>query len=493
MNELDTSTASPELTAEQKRRIEIFESYNQIAGPVRETRNQAIEAFDRDWREKAILEFQEQESQRIERLNELTAQGVARPVATTQIAFEVARKTEDRLIERDTAARKLDESLAQPLRWRDYLGQEAERNPGDPVIASLLTEHSALDHEATIDGFAKSPPPERLLSNLSIVEDGPGITSFKRGMTTVFRDIGPRLDVQRVDDRDIEAALRLAAQKFDVDKGLLLTGDTAFKARAAEIAGRMGLKLRNDEPEVLAQWAKGRQQQAQLLPTPRPSVERGISGEIREPGIDRTHGDQLLVLDPGAAKSWGVQLEAAGVEFVATGGKPGELAIKLPGDRTLQALEAWRGMPYQTMQAFARADLGKPDGGLRLDEEDRKVLVHREMLREDGTITPAGVDVILVRDDHVLRSRVQPELRQVFAPGVELKTSHEFIRQLSGELQADRTHQTAGEATEKAKEQAQVKDLAKEQEQEREKEEPEARRPRSNLLRRRVQEADLGR
>lgn len=496
MAEMDTSTTAPELSAEQKRRIEIFESYNQIAGPVREARNQAIEAFDRQWREKAILQFQEQEQRRIERLNELAAKGVAGPVATTQIAFEIARETEDRLVERDAAARQLDESLAKPLRWREYLEQEAERNPGDPVIATLLGENSALDHEAAVDGFSKSPAPERLLSELSITEDGPGVTSFKRGMTTVFRDVGPRLDVQRVDDRDIEAALRVAAQKFDTEKGLLLTGDTAFKARAAEIAGRMGLKLRNDEPEVLAMWEKGRQQQAQLLPSPRPSVERGISGDIREPGIDRTRGDQLLVLDPGAAKSWGDQLEAAGVEFVATSAKPGQIAIKLPGDRTLKALEAWRGMPHQTMQAFAKADLSKPDGGLQINDEDRKVLVHRQMLREDGTITPAGVDVILVRDDHVLRSRVQPEIKQVFAPGVELKTSHEFVRQMEGEIKADRTHQMMGESNEKAKEQAQVKDLAKEQEQERDeraKEEPEVKQLRSNLLRKRAQEVDLGR
>lgn len=470
MAESDTSTAHAirsELSPEQQRRLEIFEKYNQIAGPTREARNSAIDAFDREWREKAVQLFQAQEQRRVERMQDLTAQGVAGPVAATQIAFEIAKETEENLVTRDEAARKIDQELEKPKKWREYLAEEAERSPGDPVIATLLQENSALDHDLAVEGFAKSPAPERLLSELSMVEQG-GTTAFKRGMTTVFRDVGNRLDVQRVDDRDIEAALRVAAQKFEVDKGLLLTGDTAFKARAAEIAGRMGLKLRNEEPEVLAAWHKGLQQKAQLLPSLAPSIERGIAGDVREPGIDRARGEQILMLDKGAVKDWGAQIDAAGVEFVALPTKDGQIAIKLPGDRTQEALEAWRGTPYQTMQAFARADLSKPDGGLQLNDEDRKVLVHRQLLRDDGTLTPAGVDVILVRDDQVLRSRVQPELKQVFAPGAELKTSHEFVRQMQGEIKGDRTHQTVGEATEAAKEQAQVKDLAKERAQERE-------------------------
>jgi len=64
-----------------------------------------------------------------------------------------------------------------------------------------------------------------------------------------------------------------------------------------------------------------------------------------------------------------------------------------------------------------------------------------------------------VRDDQVLRSRVQPELQQVFAPGAEIKTSHEFVRQMRGELQGDRTHQTTGEQMEKAKESTQVQEM----------------------------------
>lgn len=465
MNATDIQDVAQVLTEEQRRRLEIFERYEKIAGPVRQARNAAIEAYEKEYREKAVQLFQAQEQRRVERLAELTASGVSEQVALTQIAFEIAKETEDALIARDEAAREMDRKLERPKKWREFLEEEAQRNPGDPVIAALLQENSALDHDLAVEGFLKSPPPQRLLSELSLVEQD-GVTLFKRGMTTVFKDVGPRLDVQRVDDRDIEAALRVAAQKFDTEKGLLLTGDTAFKARAAEIAGRMGLKLRNVEPEVLAMWQKGLQQRAEIMPSIAPSVERGIVGDLREPGVDRVRGEQILIVDKAVVRAWGEALEKAGVEFVAVPTSAGQIAIKLPGDRTQIALENWRSLPYTTMQAFARADLSKPDGGLKLDENDKRILVQRQMLRDDGTITPAGMDVILVRDDHVIRSRTQPELKQVFAPQAELKTSFEFVRQAAQELGEDRTHDTAAEAAEKQKAKERVQERTRERERE---------------------------
>jgi hypothetical protein len=82
---------------------------------------------------------------------------------------------------------------------------------------------------------------------------------YTRGLTVAVRDVGDRLDVRKTDDRDVEAALKIAAKKFDVDKGLLLTGDTAFKVRAAEISGKLGYPLQNTEPEVLRAWMRGKQ------------------------------------------------------------------------------------------------------------------------------------------------------------------------------------------------------------------------------------------
>ncbi|MHB1668935.1 MAG: LPD7 domain-containing protein [Thiomonas sp.] len=50
--------------------------------------------------------------------------------------------------------------------------------------------------------------------------------------------------------------MRLAEQKYDMDKGLVLTGSREFQQRATEVAGRMGLKIQNDD--LRKAWDQGR-------------------------------------------------------------------------------------------------------------------------------------------------------------------------------------------------------------------------------------------
>jgi len=476
------------LTAEQQRRVEIFEMYERISAPAREKRNRALDDFEREWREKWVQRFTAQEEARLKQIDKLRAEGVPEPQALALSLFEAAKDQEAYIVEKDAAARKLDESLERPLSWREFLKQQAAELPGDPTVATLLQEAQSVDVDAAVDGFLKSPPPSRVLSDLSAVRENDDVIAYKRGLQTAFRDVGARLDVQKIDDRDIEAALKVAAQKFDVEKGLLLTGDTAFKTRAAEIAGRLGLKLRNLEPEVLHAWEKGRKSMPELTRNVAPSVERGITGELADPRIDRVRGEQLLFIDPQAAKAWGKRLAELDAEFVSTGeNKRGPemmmatmIALRLPGDRVQEALARWRGVPHDIMQEFARADLSKPDGGLKLSNNARKVLVEREMIDEKGNLTPAGVDVILVRDDHVLRSRRDPALKQVFAPGVEMKTSFEFVREAAGELAAGKDRDLSKEADERQK----VAERVEEREQAHEQDAP--------ARKRRSQQRDVG-
>jgi len=459
------------LSAEQQRRIEIVERYEQVASLVRERRNQAIDKFEEEWKEKATKLFFEQEQRRAELVKEYVARGFTERRATAEAALQFAAAMEALTSEKYEAAKKLDETLEKPIRWRDWLQKEAEQNPEDPVLATLLQEDSEIDHDAAVEGFAKRPPPERVLTNLFVEhDDKTGASHYKRGPVTVFTDVGERLDVKKVDARDIEAALKVAAQKFDMEKGLLLVGDTAFKVQAAEIAGKLGYKLRNVEPEVLAAYRRGLEQSApELARATKPSVERGITGEARSVDVDRARGEQLVFVDPAAAMDakWANALTQAGARFTQVPqamlappfGAMSPVAVVLPDDRTQKALETWRGIDPKLMQQFARADLRQPDGGLKLDEQARKVFVERGMINENGAITPAGVDVLLVRDDHVIRARHDSRLKQVFAPDAALKTSFEFVREAQGELKAGKEQGAAVEQSEKAKEFAQKKEL----------------------------------
>lgn len=466
--------AFAEMSSEQRRRVEIFERYDTEWGPVREARNAAIAEHEKEWREKAVQFMRDQEARRASAVKEYEAKGLSPGAAYAAVAFDFAREFEDHIIEKDAAARALDDHMQKPKAWRKWLEELNEREPGDPVVESLLRECSQCDIEAAVDGFLKSPPPERLLSELVMQQEGEAV-AFKRGTTTVFRDVGNRLDVQRTDARDIEAALRVAAQKFDTDKGLLLTGDTAFKTAAAEIAGRMGLPLRNVEPEVLYAWERGRRAAMgqQLTASPRPSVERGIEGEKREPGADLLKGAQIVEIDErwGRDTAAAQALERAGLRLITAGSErdPTRLmmadrfAVDMPADRKEAAYRTMRGLPRDVLQALAQTDWSNPAAVVVAGEAQRKVLVERQLVDERGQLTPAGLDVILVRDEEIVRMRQDPKLHMVLAR--DSKTSAEFVREMMGELVAQPSGSRAQEAAQEAEQKQEARELPVEEKQ----------------------------
>lgn len=59
--------------------------------------------------------------------------------------------------------------------------------------------------------------------------------------TAIFTDTGPRIDVHELDEASLEAALRVAAQKYGgkVD----ITGSTEFREQAARMATRLGIDV----------------------------------------------------------------------------------------------------------------------------------------------------------------------------------------------------------------------------------------------------------
>ena len=104
-------------------------------------------------------------------------------------------------------------------------------------------------------------------------------------------DRGARVDLYRMDDREIEAALRLAEQKYDMDKGLQLTGSREFQERAAELAGHLGLKVQN--PELRQVWQLGRLQALQSTEADEDVrlSARGVVGAIEPAAATQAHGE----------------------------------------------------------------------------------------------------------------------------------------------------------------------------------------------------------
>ncbi len=409
------ANADPALSVEQQKRLDLLHEYEELTAPQRTERNAAIDAFDADWRERWMKLQGEVEEARARRSESLTAEGVDAHLHESLLAKETAVLVEEFEARKDAAARELDKSMPRPARWVDFLGEKTRENPGDPVLESLLEEAKKAP-DPGIEGFGGVPPKAVTLSDLVHNIDKDGQIHYKRGLRTVIHDRGSRLDVQRNDDRDIEAALKISAQKFDLQKGLMLTGDLAFKVKAAEIAGKLGYPLQNSEPEVLMAWKKGRDTNPQLKRAVMPSVERGITGDlaVSKPLAERT-GPVQLRADP-------LTIEAADKLGVTPNG---DGVVIMPAERVLAAGAAFRETQNAALHILAEADLRKPDGGVDIG----KLKELAPNLTSNGLLTELAKDVVIVRDDRVIRTResLDRELEPVFK--VAYMTAGERVRE----------------------------------------------------------------
>jgi hypothetical protein len=112
---------------------------------------------------------------------------------------------------------------------------------------------------------------------------------------------------------------------------------------------------------------------------------------------------------------------AAGIELV------GHDQISISNERVLAAHARIQDLSYQAIQQIARVDLEKPDGGVEPGSVD--LLLEKGILDTDGRLTQLGTDVVLVRDDHVLRERAALAPAQQTTMAQYFKTSGDSVRE----------------------------------------------------------------
>jgi MobA/VirD2-like, nuclease domain/Large polyvalent protein-associated domain 7/TraI-like middle domain len=134
--------------------------------------------------------------------------------------------------------------------WREWLMSQAER--GDEAAKAALRgmryrEQRKKNHEQNgIDG-EELEPLRPLLVGLRTQVDKQylRIHYLSDDGQALFTDSGPRIDVHDKGDKTLEAALRVAAQKFG--GSVEITGSAEFRKRATEVAARLGVKIRNQD------------------------------------------------------------------------------------------------------------------------------------------------------------------------------------------------------------------------------------------------------
>ncbi len=428
------------LTDEQQKRIALLEAYEAKSAPEREIRNVGIDQHDQEYREKWLQLQSRMEATRGELHARLKGLNASEQSISASVAIELAKLTEGYYAEKDKAARELDGTLARPQSWLDFLKDSKLEQPDDPIVDSLIEEAQKAP-DSGLDGFSQQTAPNLVLADLHAREGKDGVMEYTRGLTVAVRDVGDRLDVRKTDDRDIEAALKIAAKKFDIDKGLLLTGDTAFKVRAAEIGGKLGYPLQNTEPEVLRAWMRGKQASQGLERARIPSVDAGITGD---PAINLTMapvGKTLLHADQRTMDVL-TKNPVAGIDLL------GKDRISMPDERMLAANASIKDLGYQTIHQIARADLEQQNGGV--DPGSVDLLREKGILDTDGKLTQLGTDVVMVRDDRVIREREAQEPSQSAKIAQYFKTSGDYVR----EAFLEQREKAAPEVAEEKKEQA---------------------------------------
>ena len=281
--------------AEETPEERLLRQYREATAPQREARAKALRELEGRHREEQGALFDALGQLRSEKERELAP--LAEEHRKSLIALEVAKRIET--LHKTQAGQRKDLAAQMPPvpSLRNFL---EERAGSDPAAARMLEEEVRREGQAeSIRGRRAGEHEPVTLEGLTWEVDASDpkarAVHYARDGERVMSDRGERLDLYKVEDREIEAALRLAEQKYDMETGLVLTGSREFQSRAAEIAGRIGIKVRNEELQAV--WRAGRQQAMQEgapgdePPAPPAGIE---SGRNPAPDLDQASQEHFL-------------------------------------------------------------------------------------------------------------------------------------------------------------------------------------------------------
>ncbi|MGE0072402.1 MAG: LPD7 domain-containing protein [Thiomonas sp.] len=196
------------------------------------------------------------------------ARQTGQPLAVVQSLWALkAAQEREALQKRQAAERKaLSARLPKQEVWRKWLEREAER--GDEAANAALrgiryreqrNKNKAVDG---IEGEELDPLRKLTLAGLEAQIDTRRHLVLYRDADgrEKFTDTGPRIVMHDKSDESLEAALRMAAQKFGgkVD----ITGSAEFRERAARQAVRLGIEVVDADLQQVVADERVRMQQA---------------------------------------------------------------------------------------------------------------------------------------------------------------------------------------------------------------------------------------
>ena len=219
------------------------------------------------------------------------AQGTRGRMTLSIWAFEAAAEREVLQRRHAMERRALTDRLPRSEVWRLWLGRQALA--GDEAATAALRgiryrEQRKKSRVDAIEGEEITDPRPLIVGSLRAEIDATRLVVIYRRVdgTEVFRDTGPRIVMQDKSDESLEAALRVAAQKYG--GRVQMTGSDTFQDRAARMATRLGITVHNTDLQAIVaderrrldeRWVEPRTPQPWMKPgdrTATPSRSRGL-------------------------------------------------------------------------------------------------------------------------------------------------------------------------------------------------------------------------
>ena len=208
------------------------------------------------------------------------ARQTGQPLAVVHSLWALKAAQQRETLQKRQAAERKALSARQPKAevWRKWLEREA--NQGDEAALAALrgiryreqrNKNKALDG---IEGEELDPLRKLSLVGLEAQVDARRQLVLYRGADgrEKFTDTGPRIVMHDKSDESLEAALRMAAQKYGgkVD----ITGSAEFRERAARQAVRLGIEVVDADLQHVVADERARMQQTRTSPFVRRTVSQ---------------------------------------------------------------------------------------------------------------------------------------------------------------------------------------------------------------------------
>ncbi|MCR1341737.1 hypothetical protein NRY67_03860, partial [Acidithiobacillus ferrooxidans] len=214
--------------------------------------------------------------------------GMTRQMAASLWAFDAAREKEA-LQKQHLKERHL---LPRTMVWRDWLEQQAAPPIEDEAAKAALRgiryrERRESNREKNgFEGEELEAMQPILVGLHHEIDHRRQLIHYRDAQgRDLFTDTGPRIDVHDRAESTVEAALRIAAQKYGaVD----ITGSAAFREQAARAAARLGIQVRDADLQRVWQLEREATQPKQ----PQRAVGMGKKGGTGHPTPQRERSNK---------------------------------------------------------------------------------------------------------------------------------------------------------------------------------------------------------